>query len=119
MRRSHRRHSGSSDTLTVSRNADQFDIIHISKHTGRQIVYSFLNDFLPPTTIRHVDTLGIFPREEVTYMLNSMDNKAIVEVLYKLRRERRSRYIFSDLLQKTYLIEFIHLITKIHFRSAV
>jgi hypothetical protein len=105
--------------LTLSRRNDQFDITHVSEGTGRQIAYSFSNDFLPATTIRHVNDLGIFLQEEVTYILNSTDDSAIVEVLHKLNSERHSGYIFSDELQKTYLIEFIHLITKMHFRNTV
>jgi hypothetical protein len=105
--------------LTLRRKNGQFDIIHVSKYTRRQIVYSFSNDFLPATAIRHVNALGIFLQKEVTYILNSTDDRAIVEVLHKLDSERHSNYIFSDHLQKTYLIELIHLITKIHFRDTV
>jgi hypothetical protein len=105
--------------LTLSRKNDQLDITHVSEGTGREIAYSFSNDFLPATTIRHVNDLGIFLEKDVTYILNSSDDSVIVEVLHKLDSERHSGYIFSDELQKTYLIEFIHLITKIHFRNTV
>jgi hypothetical protein len=105
--------------LTLSRKNDQFDIAHVSKYTGRQIIYSFSNDFLPATTIRHVNALGIFLQKEVTYILNSTDDSAIAEVLHKLDSERHSSYIFSNYLEKTYLIELIHLITKMHFRYTV
>jgi len=105
--------------LTLSRKKDQFGIIHVSEGTGREIAYSFSNDFLPATTIRHVNGLGIFLQKEITYMLNAKDDSAIQEVLHKLDNERHSGYIFSDDLQKTYLIEFIHLLTKMRFRNTV
>lgn len=119
MRRSHLPRTGSNDMLTFSRKSDQFDITHVSAYTGRQIIYSFSNDFLPANTIRHLNTLGIFLQHDVTYLLSSTDDSAIVEVLHKLDRERHSNYIFSDHLQKTYLIEFIHLITKMKLRNTV
>jgi hypothetical protein len=105
--------------LTLSRKKDQFGITHVSEGTGREIAYSFSNDFLPASTIRHVNALGIFLHKEITYMLNPSDDSAILEVLHKLVNERHSGYIFSGELQKTYLIEFIHLLTKMHFRSTV
>jgi hypothetical protein len=105
--------------LTLTRKKGQFDIAHVSEYTGRRIVYSFPNDFLPAPAIRHINTLGIFGRKKVIYWLNSNDDSAIIEVLHKLDGERNSKYIFSDHLQKTYLMEFFHLITKIHFRRAV
>lgn len=105
--------------LTLSRKNGQFDIAHTSKQTGRQLVYSFPNDFLPATTVRHVNALGIFSRKEVTYLLSPNDDRAIAEVLRKLDRERHSTYIFSNQLQKTYLMEFIHIVTKLHFRNTV
>jgi hypothetical protein len=119
MCRSHLPHTGSNDVLTLSRKNGQFDITHVSAYTGRQIVYSFSDDFLPASAMRHIITLGVFLQKEVTYMLNSTDDSAVVEVLHKLDSERHSSYIFSDHLQKTYLIELIHLITKLHFRNAV
>lgn len=105
--------------LTLSRNGGQFDIVHVSQYTGRKIVYSFSKDFLPAPAMRHANSLGIFLQREVTYMLSSADNSAIAEVLNKLDSERHSSYVFSDHLQKTYLIEFIHLMTKLHFRNTV
>lgn len=82
-------------------------------------MYSFPADFLPATTVRHVMSLGIFSPEKATYQLAPNDDRAIVEVLRKLDHERHSTYIFSSQLQKTYLIEFIHIITKLHFRNTV
>jgi hypothetical protein len=105
--------------LTLSRTNDQFGIVHVSKYTGRQIVYSFPLNFLPGTTIRHVNALGIFLQNEVTYVLNPTYDLAVSEVLQKLHREQHSTYIFSHHLQKTYLMEFIHLITKWHLHKSV
>ena len=119
MRRWHLPHTGSNNMLTLSRTNDQLGIIHVSKYTGRQIAYSFASDFLPATTMRHVNALGLFLQHEVTYVLNSTYDLAVSEVLRKLDREQHSSYIFSHHLQKTYLIEFIHLITKWHFHKRV
>lgn len=82
-------------------------------------MYSFSVDFLPATTVRHVNALGVFSRKKITYQLSAKDDRAIAEVLRKLESERRSTYIFSNHLQKTYLMEFIHIITKLHFRNTV
>ncbi|WP_160143544.1 hypothetical protein [Chryseolinea soli] len=60
-------------------------------------------------------SLDVFRETEDTiYLLTEKQDKAILNVLKKLQGERNSGYIFSEHLQKTYLIELIHLITKIH-----
>ena len=105
--------------LTFSRKNGRFDIAHTSKQTGRQLVYSFSNDFLPAATAQHVNALGIFSRKKVIYRLSPNDDRAVGEVMRKLDSEKHSTYIFSHLLQKTYLIELIHVITKLHFRNTV
>jgi hypothetical protein len=79
------------------------------------VAYSFSPDFLPERVILHLLSLNVFREAEDTiYILTEKQDKAILDILKKLHGERNSGYIFSEHLQKTYLIELIHLITKIH-----
>jgi len=104
--------------LTLRRKKDRYAIDHIQEKYGQRVAYSFSHDFLPEKVLLHMLSLDVFRETEDTiYLLTEKQDKAILDVLKKLHGERNSGYIFSEHLQKTYLIELIHLITKIHHSS--
>jgi hypothetical protein len=74
--------------------------------------YKFNASFLPASTMLHARSLGIFVNAEVTIKLNANQDGAVVEIMQKLNHETRSKYIFSEYLQKIYLVELFHLLTK-------
>ncbi|HEY5749765.1 MAG TPA: hypothetical protein VIU12_27040 [Chryseolinea sp.] len=101
--------------LTLRRKKDRYAIDHIQEKDGHRVAYSFSHDFLPESVLVHMLSLNVFKETEDTiYLLTEKQDKAILNVLKKLQGERNSGYIFSEHLQKTYLVELIHLITKIH-----
>jgi len=101
--------------LTLRRKKDRYAIDHIRGKYGPRVAYSFSHDFLPESVLLHMLSLDVFRETEDTiYVLTEKQDKAILDVLKKLHGEQNSSYIFSEHLQKTYLIELIHLITKIH-----
>jgi len=101
--------------LTLRIKKDRYAIDHSRGKYGQRVAYSFSHDFLPERVLLHMLSLDVFRETEDTiYLLTEKQDKAIVDVLKKLNGERNSGYIFSEHLQKTYLIELIHLITKIH-----
>jgi len=101
--------------LTLRRKNDRYTIDHTQGKYGQRVAYSFSHDFLPEGVLLHMHSLDVFKEtEDTVYPLTEQQDKAIVNVLKKLQGERNSSYIFSEHLQKTYLVELIHLITKIH-----
>lgn len=101
--------------LTLRRKKDRFAIDHTQEEHGQRMAYSFSRDFLPESVILHMLSLNIFrEKEDTIYLLTEKQDSAIFDVLKRLTNEKNSDYIFSEHLQKTYLIELIHLITKIH-----
>ena len=105
--------------LTLKRNGEQFEIIHTANDQINHEHYRFSPTRLPPATQHHLRALGIFLDQEHNYSVTALEAKSIVEILDKLKNEIDSNYRYTVHLQTTYLIELIHLITKIHLRQAV
>jgi hypothetical protein len=82
---------------------------------GRKLVYSFSFQVIPGRARTHIQSLGLFrEKADVSYSLDEKQNLAITDVLTKLIREKESSYTFYEQLKATYLVELIHIITKIH-----
>lgn len=50
------------------------------------------------------------------FLLNDQQERDMNGIFRKLIREKDSGYVFSEELQRTYLIELFHLIMKVHQR---
>jgi hypothetical protein len=74
---------------------------------------------LPLKTLEHMESL-IVPGEVTanTYLLTSRQEKELRAIFDKINSEKQSGYIFSDHLQRTYLVELVHFITKVHYKKA-
>ena len=104
--------------LTLRRKKDRCAVDHFHEKYRQRVAYSFSQDSLPERVVLHLQSLDVFSdSEDTVYILNAKQNRAMLGVLKKLNAQRKSDYIFSEHLQKTYLIELIHLITKIHYSS--
>ena len=107
-------------TLTLRRNKDQYTIRHYLTSDHHEVAYSFSNNLLTEKTILHIHSIKVFKETaDTVYVLNKKQDKAILDVLKKLIGESTSEYIFAEPLLKTYLVELIHLITKIHNSTLV
>jgi hypothetical protein len=96
---------------------DLYCIVHISRQVSGGSVYMFNKHLLPENTLRHIRCNRLFNTMSNTlYALNDMQNKEIACILQKLKGEKNSGYRFSNDLHKTYLLELIHFITKIHLK---
>lgn len=94
--------------------ADRFTICHIAE--GGKYVYrcSFKTNYIPENTRRHIHSLFAANTNSLFYFLNDEQDGCIQAIFKKIIKEQHTGYLFSESLQKTYLIELIHCITKIH-----
>jgi hypothetical protein len=101
--------------LTLKRQDGKYWIDYRSVHAG-QYAFQFYSDFLPEGIITHF-SLIFNGHSERTFTLNRTQDESVTDVLHKLLDEDHTDYIFAEQLEKTYLVEFIHLATKIHYAS--
>ncbi len=103
--------------LTLRRINEEY-IIECSSDQGQLLSYSFNQEQLTEKSIAHLQQLPLFKTSKhVIFTLNEKQDKAFTEVLHKLRQEENSDYLFSIQLQRTYLFELIHLLTKLHLST--
>jgi len=86
-------------------------IIHHSGH-GQQAGHTciFHKSFLPGKIWRHIRRLAGQP----AYALNNKQNHDVNAIMQKIMSEKDSEYVFSKELQKTYVLELLHFITRIY-----
>lgn len=103
--------------IILSTISDLYCIVHISRQVSGRSVYMFNKHLLPENTLRHIRCNRLFNSMSNTlYALNEVQDEEIACILQKLNGEKNSNYRFSNDLQKTYLLELIHFITKIHLK---
>ena len=95
-------------------------LLYLPVRGGVECVFTFRNDFLPAAMFHHS---GLFPattNEQRSYLLNSRENATATAIFRKLDEERHSDYPYAAELQRTYLIELMHLLlrnNKIPYRN--
>jgi hypothetical protein len=100
--------------LIITPVKDLLFICHFSMGNVSVQFCLFHIDFLPGKTVQHILKLRLSETgQHQPYLLNARQDKELEMIFEKLIEEKKSTYTFSDTLQKTYLIEMIHLITKI------
>ena len=95
--------------LTGKSNTDFY--IHLAQQ-GHDYIIHFDSRFLP---VKLMDKLLIFPlfdRQHYIHILTDNEQQEARDIFIKIQREKGSTYIFSPELQKTYVVELIHLILK-------
>lgn len=103
--------------IMLSTIRDLYCIVHISRQVSGGSVYMFEKHLLPENTLRHIRCNRLFNTMSNTlYALNDVQDIEVASILQKLNGEKNSGYRFSKDLQKTYLLELIHFITKIHLK---
>lgn len=104
--------------IVVTTIEDYYFIGHFPQQNTDSCICFFRKDFLSEKTLTHIQHLSIFRnREESFYSLNNKQEQEATDIFRKIMRERNSGYIFSDDMQRTYLIELIHFITKLHLNA--
>ena len=103
--------------LTVKKTGDHYSIRNFTGQHEDITSYSFHKDTLPLKALEHMESL-IVPGEVTanTYLLTSRQERELQTIFDKISNEKQSDYIFSDHLQRTYLVELVHFITKVHYK---
>ncbi|HEY9045958.1 MAG TPA: hypothetical protein VIN08_08680 [Ohtaekwangia sp.] len=102
--------------LTLKKTEDRYFISHSSGKISAAITYQFHKDSLPVKTQQHLCSLYVPDETKYTYTLSDKQEQELVSILRKIKKEKKSDYIFTDHLQKTYLVELVHFITKVHYK---
>jgi hypothetical protein len=95
---------------------DLYIISHFPEHTISGFICAFRKGFLPEKTLRQIRSLPIF-QDESCYVLNDKQDRELIGIFRKIISEQDPEYVFSEDLQRTYLMELIHFITKIHQKA--
>lgn len=93
----------------------RFSIGHVSSWYPLGVWYTFDEAFLPDQIMAHVQMLALQSGtgQGLRYGLTADQNCEVARIFSKLDGEARSDYMFSLQLQKTYLVELIHFITRL------
>jgi len=92
----------------------RFLIGHFSEQHPPGATYTFDNTFLPDNITSHMRTLAGTDEDScMLYQLTESQDDAAATLFDKLRGEKGSGYIFSTQLERTYLVELIHFITRL------
>ncbi|GAA0564695.1 hypothetical protein [Chitinophaga japonensis] len=103
--------------LIIISTADLYIIGHFPRQDGTAgWICFFRKDFLPASTRRHISRLPVFTPGAggSLYFLDERQNQDVGSIFRKIKEEKGSGYIFSDDLQRTYLVELVHFITRLH-----
>lgn len=100
--------------LVLMKEADEFVLEH-SSEKNPLLRYRFNKEQLTENAFAHLEELNVFSSaQEISLLLTEKQDHAFHEVLTKILSEKDDAYRFSRQLQHTYLIELIHLITKVY-----
>lgn len=89
--------------------------VEYSADGGTTLRFQFSIAQITDGAFHHLQSMNLFNTEHRTsFTLNTKQQNAFSEVLQKLMTEQHSDYTFSSQLQTTYLLELIHLITKVY-----
>lgn len=90
----------------------QYILKHILANEAQSQTCVFMSNLLPEQMIRNS---GLFPLDNhgrKRYLLSPRQNLQAGIIIGKLNKEKGSDYVFSESLQRTYLIELMHLLVK-------
>jgi len=89
-------------------------ICHLPAYPGRGSACYLHRRFFPPGLWQRLRALPFFSTESISYTLNSREDSEAGQIFGKMQREAFSDYLFSADLQRTYLLELMHLLMKVH-----
>lgn len=104
--------------IVVINTGDLYVIAHFPRRRLGRYICSFRKDFLSEKNLPHIRLLPVFPDNgRSVFVLNDRQDTDVNNILQKISEEKGSGYIFSDDLQRTYIIELIHYIIKLQDQS--
>lgn len=102
--------------ITLSYAADRYCIHHDAQQGTHSCCIA--KSFLPDNTQKILDSLLIFGKtKDHIYKLTERQDREVSHIFHKIRQENGSDYVFSEQLEKTYMLELIHFLTKLHFQT--
>lgn len=100
--------------IVITNIADLYMIGLYRSQRDAGLVCTFRKDFLTQQTWKQLDALPVFTLyKKPAFELTSKQDEELSAIMKKMKREQGSGYIFSDDLQRTYLMELIHGIMKV------
>jgi hypothetical protein len=105
--------------IVVINTRDLYVIAHFPRLRMARYVCSFRKDFLSSKSLSYVHMLPVLPdKGRAVFYLNERQDADVASILQKINEEKGSGYIFSDDLQRTYIMELMHYITKLHYQTS-
>lgn len=92
-------------------------ISHFSRQPVPDYVYTFRKDFVAEHIWQHLCSFTTF--NKAMFLLNDQQDGDFRCIIDKIKEEEHSDYIFSEDLQRTYLVEMIHFINKVQERNSL
>ncbi|MBL0912633.1 MAG: hypothetical protein IBJ09_09695 [Bacteroidia bacterium] len=90
-------------------------ICHLPAYKGKGAACYLHSRFFPPGLWQRLRALPFFSTADgASYMLNSKEDREAGLIFGKMQQEAASDYLFTADLQRTYLIELVHLLLKVH-----
>lgn len=103
--------------IVVINTRDMYVIAHFPRRHLARYICTFRKDFLSEQNLPYIHLLPVFPDNgQSVFLLNDGQDADVNSILQKINEEKGSGYIFSDDLQRTYIMELIHYITKLHYQ---
>jgi hypothetical protein len=92
-----------------------FIISYFNKQDDYGISLFFAKAFMSERIFRNISVLPIFSADKMSlYLLTDKQNRKVITIFEKIKAEDGSGYIYSQYLQRLYLIELIHFIMKMY-----
>jgi hypothetical protein len=98
--------------MMITVKMDLYFISYIPNRNAESIICHFHKDFLPRKVMHNHVVVPLFAAD-ISYRLNYKQELELAEILQKFIAEKNSGYLFSEDLQRTYLMELIHFMLKI------
>jgi hypothetical protein len=103
--------------IVVINTRDLYVIAHFPRLRMARYVCSFRKDFFADKSGSYNHMLPALPDNgRSVFYLNDQQDTDVAGIMQKINEEKGSGYIFSDDLQRTYIMELIHYITKLHYQ---
>jgi hypothetical protein len=96
--------------IVIITKEDHCIIGYIAQHYQ---LYIFTKAFLTEKLWTGLRQLPAFRKSKSVFLLDSKQEQQVACIFEKIANERNSDYIFSEDLQRTYLVELIHFINKL------
>ncbi|TWV99362.1 hypothetical protein [Chitinophaga pinensis] len=87
-------------------------LLYVPVRGGAECVFTFRNDFLPAKMFRYSELFPSAISEQRSFILNAREDATAGDIFKKLDEEGHSDYPYAKELQRTYLIELMHLLLK-------